>query len=72
MDQPTLIKPSLVLEKDQLVPREVEALRGIAIAAVSAGVLHSLTVTEDGAVYSWGSGYRGRLGPGAPGARSRP
>ena len=31
---------------------------------VACGDTHSLALTADGAVYSWGSGYDGRLGHG--------
>ena len=51
-------------DADQLVPKEVAALRGTPVAAVSAGYTHSLAVTADGAVFSWGVGSFGALGHG--------
>ena len=37
---------------------------GVRIAAVYAGHLHSMAVTEDGALWTWGQGDDGRLGNG--------
>ena len=48
----------------QLLPKTVEAFAGQRVVAVSAGGLHSLAITADGAVWSWGNGYSGRLGHG--------
>jgi len=48
----------------QLLPKKVEALAGRRVVAVSVGVFHSLAVTADGAVWSWGRGYSGKLGHG--------
>jgi len=49
--------------QDQLLPKKVEALAH-RVVAVSAGIYHSLVLTADGAVWSWGSGGNGRLGHG--------
>jgi len=49
-------------EQIQQLPRKVEALAGQRVVAVSAGSAHSLALTADGAVWSWGYGYDGRLG----------
>ena len=49
---------------DRLAPRRIEALRGVRIAAVSAGSAHSLALTDAGEVYSFGAGANGRLGHG--------
>ena len=46
----------------QLLPKKVEAFAGLRVVAVSAGCLHSLALTADGAVWSWGWGTSGRLG----------
>jgi len=48
----------------QLLPKKVEAFAGQRVVAVSAGGMHSLAVTADGAVWSWGSGEDGQLGHG--------
>ena len=47
----------------QLLPRLVEALRGVEVAAVAAGSNHSLVVA-DGSAYSFGDGVMGQLGHG--------
>ena len=41
-------------EQRQLLPKKVEALAGQRIVAVSAGEHHSLALTADGSVWSWG------------------
>jgi len=51
-------------EQQQLLPKKVEALAGQRVLAVSARVLHSLALTADGAVWSWGWGGLGQLGHG--------
>ena len=51
-------------EQDQLLPKKIEALAGQRFIAVSAGSSHSLAVTADGAVWSWGYGSQGQLGHG--------
>ena len=43
-----------IRDRHQLVPKEVAALRGTPVAAVSAGYLHSLALTVGGDVFSWG------------------
>ena len=48
----------------QWQPKKVEAFAGQRVVAVSAGRDHSLALTADGAVWSWGYGYQGRLGHG--------
>ena len=48
----------------QLLPKKVEALAGRRVVAVSAGYSHSLAITADGAVWSWGDGGEGELGHG--------
>eukprot|EP00947_MAST-08B_sp_MAST-8B-sp1_P002991 g2991.t1 len=50
--------------EDQLVPTLIEALSGMRVCAVSAGYDHSLFLTEDGKVYSCGSGDYGKHGHG--------
>lgn len=47
-------------------PRIVRSLQDSKVSQVSAGAAHSLAVTREGEVYSWGEGSSGRLGHGAP------
>ena len=51
-------------EQTQLLPKKVEAFVGQRAIAVSAGWQHTLALTADGAVWSWGGGDFGRLGHG--------
>ena len=51
-------------ERNQLLPKKVEALAGQRVVAVSAGAFHSLAITANGAVWSWGDGREGKLGHG--------
>ena len=51
-------------EQRQLLPKKVEALAGQRVIAVSARTQHSLALTADGSVWSWGDGDFGRLGHG--------
>jgi len=51
-------------QQDQLLPKKIEALAGKRVVAVSAGGDHSLAITADGAVFTWGKGERGCLGHG--------
>ena len=51
--------------EDELLPRRVGALTGARARSASAGCLHSLVVTEDGAMYFFGRGYEGQLGHGS-------
>eukprot|EP00947_MAST-08B_sp_MAST-8B-sp1_P005299 g5299.t1 len=48
----------------QFVPKLIEALSGVRVCAVSAGIGHSLFLTEDGKAYSCGDGKTGKLGHG--------
>ena len=48
----------------QLLPKKIEALAGQRVVAVSAGERHSLALTSDGAVFTWGKGETGCLGHG--------
>ena len=51
-------------EQRQLLPKKVEASAGQHVVAVSAGAYHSIALTANGAVWSWGQGWDGRLGHG--------
>ena len=48
--------------QDQLLPKKVEAFAGRCVVAVSAGAAHSLAITADGSLWSWGWGRDGQLG----------
>jgi len=50
--------------QNQLLPKKIEAFDGPRVIAVSAGAAHSLAITADGAVWSWGDGGFGPLGHG--------
>ena len=49
--------------ESQFLPKRVEALQERA-CSVAAGQMHSLAVTQSGALYSWGYGSFGQLGHG--------
>ena len=42
-------------QHQQLLPKKIEALAGRRVVAVSAGDVHSLAITADSSVLSWGS-----------------
>ena len=48
----------------QHTPKRIRRLQGLRIIKVAAGYDHSLAVTSDGEVYSWGSSNMGQLGLG--------
>lgn len=50
------------LEKDQLVPRHVEKLSDSCVIDIACGYTHTLALTAEGEVYSWGLGEYGQLG----------
>ena len=51
-------------QQNQLLPKKIEAFAGLRVVAVSVGHDHSLALTADGAVWSWGDGDYGQLGHG--------
>ena len=51
-------------EQDQLLPKKIEALAWKRVVAVSAGFVHNLAITADGAAFTWGKGEDGCLGHG--------
>ena len=51
-------------ERNRPLPKKVEAFAGQRVVAVSAGYNHSLSITADGAVFTWGKGEDGCLGHG--------
>ena len=53
------------MQQHEWQPKKVEAFAGQRVVAVSsAGSRHSLALTADGAVVTWGKGECGRLGHG--------
>jgi len=51
-------------QQNQLLPKKIAAFAGHRVVAVSAGWKHSLAITADGAIWSWGCGGGGMLGHG--------
>ena len=51
-------------EVNQYVPKAIEALRGTRVVAISAGLRHSMVLTDEGAVLSFGEGIYRQLGHG--------
>jgi alpha-tubulin suppressor-like RCC1 family protein len=51
-------------EGNAVVPRLIEALRGVVVKHVAAGGFHSMVLTGGGEVFTWGRGYFGQLGHG--------
>mmetsp|Transcript_14285 Transcript_14285/g.39698 ORF Transcript_14285/g.39698 Transcript_14285/m.39698 type:complete len:660 (+) Transcript_14285:305-2284(+) len=49
---------------DQDEPTFVDALRGVGVAQIAAGSGHTVVLTTDGEVFTWGRGDDGRLGHG--------
>ena len=45
-------------------PTLVEALRGICVVEVAAGLNHTLARTADGRIFSWGGNEHGQIGLG--------
>ncbi len=52
-------------EDNRNTPTKIEALAGVEVKAIAAGGTHSLVLSENGEVYSFGNGSDGRLGLGA-------
>ena len=48
----------------EAVPRLIEALSGVVVRQVAAGARHSIVLTRDGDVFTWGWGVYGQLGQG--------
>jgi alpha-tubulin suppressor-like RCC1 family protein len=49
---------------NEAVPRLIEALNRVAVKQVAAGFFHSMVLTSEGLVWTWGDGDNGRLGHG--------
>ena len=58
--------------ENQLVPEAIEALRGTRVVAIAAGDAHSMVLTDEGVVLSFGRGRFGQLGHGERRDLSRP
>lgn len=52
-------------DNEYSIPRVVDGLSGVRVLSAAAGSMHSLVVTEEGTVYSFGCGEFGQLGHGA-------
>ena len=50
--------------QNKLLPKKIEAFAGQRVVAASAGDMHSLAITADGAVFTWGKGEHACLGHG--------
>lgn len=72
----TLGQLGIGVRKDQEHPHPVALSSDASVQYVVCGAAHSIALTEEGALYSWGAGQRGQLGSGswansvAPGAVS--
>uniref|UniRef100_A0A3P9MKF2 HECT domain-containing protein n=1 Tax=Oryzias latipes TaxID=8090 RepID=A0A3P9MKF2_ORYLA len=51
-------------------PRSLEALSGITVTQVACGSQHTVVLSKDGQVYTWGQNSRGQLGLGKEGCSS--
>ena len=51
-------------EGHRAMPELIEALQAVKVVGVTASSDHSLAVSDEGRVYSWGFGFHGRLGHG--------
>jgi alpha-tubulin suppressor-like RCC1 family protein len=51
-------------EENEAVPRLIEALSGMGVKQVVAGDAHSMVLTSEGLVWTWGYGRKGKLGHG--------
>jgi RCC1 and BTB domain-containing protein len=52
------------MSSDQDEPTYVDALRGVGVRQIACGSGHTVVLTVDGEVYTWGRGDDGRLGHG--------
>ena len=53
-----------IQNSDQDEPTFVDALRGVGVSQIACGSGHTVVLTTDGQVYTWGRGDDGRLGHG--------
>lgn len=47
---------------DEIWPKKVDVLEDVYVKHVSCGSTHTLAITNEGFVYSWGQGLNGKLG----------
>lgn len=59
------------ISSDQDEPTYVDALRGVGVRQIACGSGHTVVLTVDGEVYTWGRGDDGRLGHGDNGWKVR-
>jgi len=52
-------------DEDQLIPTKIEGFRHVRFVQISTGADHSVCVTSDGNVYTFGKGQYGKLGHGS-------
>jgi alpha-tubulin suppressor-like RCC1 family protein len=72
MEKPyPLLPPSSNRNSDQDEPTYVDALRGVGVRQIACGSGHTVVLTVDGEVYTWGRGDDGRLGHGDNGWKVR-
>ena len=57
---------------DEWLFRQISSLIHIKVRMVSAGALHSAAVTDEGVLYTWGTGVYGRLGHGGKESEGTP
>ncbi|XP_077157025.1 putative E3 ubiquitin-protein ligase HERC6 isoform X2 [Paroedura picta] len=50
--------------KDRLTPKRIDGLSTCKIIQVACGLYHSIVLTKDGRVFSWGQNFHGQLGIG--------
>jgi alpha-tubulin suppressor-like RCC1 family protein len=45
-------------------PRKVEGLNGICVIQIACGIDHTVAITSEGSIYTWGSNKYGKTGHG--------
>ncbi|KYN03844.1 RCC1 and BTB domain-containing protein 1 [Cyphomyrmex costatus] len=59
-------------ERDRLMPCQLNSLKGIVIVKVACGYAHTLALTDEGNLYTWGLNEDGQLGIGNTTNSSKP
>jgi hypothetical protein len=67
-----LLPPGIGSTEDQASPVAVSALAGSPIAQLACGWRHTVAVSRDGQVFSWGRGVNGQLGHALEGDEALP